>query len=165
MSMLAAALALLLPVATVAREPLRLEPSSKWHLDYAEGYCRLAREFGGAQGRKTVFYLEQYEPDNRFTVLVAGPGFAPEGIRDLAIRFGPGGAQAVAEQLRFVSANGYGTGVSMGRMGLLADASPPLAPPIPAGSTRYNPPARPSALTPDDAALITQFECLMASAF
>jgi hypothetical protein len=34
----------------LAKEPLRLAPSSKWHVDYGPDYCRLARQFGEGNG-------------------------------------------------------------------------------------------------------------------
>lgn len=39
-------LALPLSPALALPQPLKLAPSSKWHVDYAAEHCRLAREFG-----------------------------------------------------------------------------------------------------------------------
>ena len=136
-----------------------LQPSSNWYLDYADGYCRLARQFGVGD-HKTVFYLEQYEPDNRFTVLVAGPDFVAEKVHRGKLRFGVDGAEALGERLKAKLMDGYGEGVSIGGMGLLPNANPLPGKRIPAGSTDYQAPPSPTSLAPADVAHISYFELL-----
>jgi TonB family protein len=161
-------LSLLLPIvagttsAVLAKDQPRaviLQPSSKWFLDYGEGHCRLARQFG-TDKRTTVFYLEQYEPGNRFTVAVAGPDIVPERIRSPKFRFGPGGAEASSDQLKAISMDGYGHGFWATGMGLLPNANPSPATSTPVGSTSYTPGPIPVALAPEDATHIEYFEVL-----
>lgn len=51
-------------------DPLVLEPTSPWRLEYAEDSCRLLRIFGEGDD-KTVFFIERYEPGDSFFMLVA----------------------------------------------------------------------------------------------
>ncbi len=53
-----------------AREPLKLVPVSKWHVDYAEERCRLAREFGDGTTKATVFF-DKYGPGESFRMVIA----------------------------------------------------------------------------------------------
>lgn len=58
------------PLLMAATQPVRLQPSSPWVVDYAENSCRLVRTFG--EGRdKTVLGLESESPDE-IDMLVAG---------------------------------------------------------------------------------------------
>lgn len=58
------------PLLMAASQPMRLQPSSPWVVDYAENSCRLVRTFG--EGRdKTVLGLESESPDE-IDMLVAG---------------------------------------------------------------------------------------------
>lgn len=50
---------------------VRLQPSSKWHLDYADDSCRIARRFGDGES-KVLFYIERYQPGDSFTMVAAG---------------------------------------------------------------------------------------------
>ncbi|WP_322290663.1 TonB family protein [Allopontixanthobacter sp.] len=54
----------------VAAEPLRMAPSSPWHLDYAEDSCRLMRTFGSGADSGMV-YFERYGPGDPFNLVVA----------------------------------------------------------------------------------------------
>lgn len=75
------------------RAPLRLTPSSNWHLDYADDSCRMSRDFGTGE-QKTTFAVERYEPGDKFALLVAGnPLNAVKGklgqTFEAKLRFGP----------------------------------------------------------------------------
>lgn len=51
-----------------------LEPSTLWNVDYGDEKCRLARLFGEGED-KTILFMEQWGPDERFGFSVAGPAF------------------------------------------------------------------------------------------
>ena len=100
--------------------PEVLQATSRWHLDYAKDYCRLARQFGGP-GRETFFYIEQYEPGKRVNVLVAGPDIDHAKIREHELRFGPGGGISRNERILGTSMPDYGDGLLASGMTLLHD--------------------------------------------
>lgn len=52
-------------------EPVVLQPSTNWHLDYGEERCRLVRLFG-PEDDQTVFWIEQTGPSASFSWLIAG---------------------------------------------------------------------------------------------
>src|SRR5690242_14654206 len=58
------------PLLMAAGQPVRLQPSTPWVLDYAENSCRLIRTFGQGD-TKTVLGLESESPDE-VDMLVAG---------------------------------------------------------------------------------------------
>ena len=79
-------------LATEAQGPqsdtLNLKPSSRWHLQFADDSCRLARFFGEGQQR-TAFYLERYEPGDGFVMTVAGKPFKQRRYRsEISVQFG-----------------------------------------------------------------------------
>ncbi len=75
-------------------EQIRLAPSSKWHVNFADDSCRLARFFGEGD-EKTIFYMERYEPGDRFTMVVAGKPLKRGRYRkEVTIRFGEGIGEA-----------------------------------------------------------------------
>ncbi len=55
-------------------EPVVLEPSSKWNVDFAPEKCRLARVFGEGENRHVLFF-EQWGPKATFGFTASGPGF------------------------------------------------------------------------------------------
>lgn len=83
-------------------EPVILEPTSQWHMEYADDSCRLLRTFGEGDDR-TVFFIERYEPGDPFFMLVATDalrspsaalGLTRQSVRrrvDPVFRFGPFG--------------------------------------------------------------------------
>lgn len=82
-------LALYPSLALAAPQPLKLAPTSKWHVDYAEERCRLAREFGDGTTKATVFF-DKYGPGESFRMVVAGdPVKTDVQQADIALRFGP----------------------------------------------------------------------------
>lgn len=72
------------------KAPLVLEPTSQWHLDYADDSCRMVRIFGEGDN-KSVFLIERYEPGDSFFLLVAGEPLKASRYADAALRFGPEG--------------------------------------------------------------------------
>lgn len=85
------------PSPLAARETLVLEPSSRWAINYAADSCRLARTFGQGDD-KVVLYLERYDVDPTFQLVVAGTPLAP--MRNSAVvwyQFGPEEARQKSE--------------------------------------------------------------------
>lgn len=76
----------------LAVEPLRLKPSTKWLLNYADESCRLARKFGEGDEQVTLF-LDQLEPGDWFQVVFGGrpvkSRMGDQSRVDLTLRFGP----------------------------------------------------------------------------
>ena len=69
-------------------EAIRLKPSSKWHVQFADDSCRLARFFGEGEQR-SLFYIERYEPGDSFAMVVAGEPFKKNRHRhEIVVRFG-----------------------------------------------------------------------------
>lgn len=76
------------PAVAHAAEPVVLEPSGPWRLDYAEQKCRLARMFGEGENRHALFF-EQSGPSAEFGFTAAGPGFKRfRASRDVKLQFG-----------------------------------------------------------------------------
>lgn len=72
-----------------APEPLKLLPTSNWHLDYADERCRLAREFGDGTSKAMVFF-DKYGPGESFRMVIAGEAVKTDVTEaDIAVRFGP----------------------------------------------------------------------------
>ena len=100
-SSLAACLALS-PLLVGASVPVRLEPTSKWVLDYANDSCRLVRVFG-QDGTMTKLMFEGVAPDEMTMLVVGGTLHSGLGGANVKARFLPGtgepfiGAAADAE--------------------------------------------------------------------
>jgi hypothetical protein len=60
------------PALIAAAQPIRLQPSSPWVVDYAENSCRLVRTFGTGDG-KVIFGLESESPEQVDMLVVGGP--------------------------------------------------------------------------------------------
>lgn len=72
----------------VAKEPLVLQPSSNWNLDYADDKCRLMRRFG--EGENSVeFLLEQAGPEPFYTMALFGEPARGSNRETMRIQFGP----------------------------------------------------------------------------
>lgn len=87
------AAALFVSPAAAQNAAVVLQPSSAWHVDYADDSCRLARQFGEGE-QKVFFFVERYEPGDAFFMVVAGKPFEtnrPDART--AFRFGPGGME------------------------------------------------------------------------
>lgn len=75
--------------AAAAKEPLRLAPSSKWHVNYAPDSCRLARSFGSGD-QEVLLILDRFQPGPRVHMTLVGqPLKARSGTRRITLRFGP----------------------------------------------------------------------------
>ena len=60
------------PLVMAASQPLRLQPSSPWVVDYAENSCRLFRQFGTGN-TNTLLMFESDSPDDVDLVLIGKP--------------------------------------------------------------------------------------------
>ncbi len=65
-----AACAAIAPILIAAAEPVRLQPSSKWIVDYADNSCRLVRTFGEGESRTILFF--ESEAPGRMDMTVSG---------------------------------------------------------------------------------------------
>jgi TonB family protein len=67
------AAALLLPVgaASAPKEPLRLQPVSKWNVHYADDSCRMSRVFGEGD-QQVAFIAERYRPGDALRISFIG---------------------------------------------------------------------------------------------
>ena len=74
--------------ASAKDEPLRLAPSSKWRLDYAEDSCKLMRYFGTDKNEVT-FVLERFGPTDSFWLWLAGKPLYMSKERRVTLQFGP----------------------------------------------------------------------------
>jgi hypothetical protein len=64
--------AVVAPLLAAAGQPLRLQPSTPWIVDYAEQSCRLIRKFGGGD-TETLLLFESEAPDEMDVLLVGRP--------------------------------------------------------------------------------------------
>jgi len=72
-----------------AKEPLRLKPSSKWNVHYAEDSCRMGRSFGEGD-QKVTMIIDRFEPSDWLKMSFVGkPADTFKFDGDAQIRFGP----------------------------------------------------------------------------
>src|SRR5579884_2300647 len=83
------------PVIIAASEPVRLQPSSPWNVDYAENSCRLIRTFGEGKTR-TVLMFESGAPGEMDLLLVGNP--VESYSEKVAARFLPNGGKEFVGQ-------------------------------------------------------------------
>lgn len=77
------------PVTAVPKEPLRLAPSSKWHVNYAADSCRLARSFGTGKD-EVVLAFDRFQPGPKVDMTLMGRPVEVLGeTRRITLRFGP----------------------------------------------------------------------------
>lgn len=77
------------PAPGMAKEPLRLAPSSKWHVNYADDSCRLARSFGTGE-EAVVLTLDRFQPGPMVYLTLAGKPVEVRGVtRTMMLQFGP----------------------------------------------------------------------------
>lgn len=75
--------------ARAANEPVRLAPSSKWHVEYSEDSCRLARQFGKDK-QTSLVVIERFAPGDDLRLTVTGRAFrTARSGKDATLRFGP----------------------------------------------------------------------------
>jgi len=109
----AAMLALVLSQSALAAgpEPIVLEPSANWTMNYSNDSCRLSRAFGTGDN-KLVLALDRFEPGDPFMLTLAGPALTrPASGGSLAanladIRFGPTEGMRKIEFARAKTADG-----------------------------------------------------------
>lgn len=78
------------PILIGASEPLRLQPSTPWDVDYAENSCRLMREFG--EGKTKVLLQFQSEAPGEMHMLAVGNPLATS-LEKVGARFLPVGGK------------------------------------------------------------------------
>lgn len=84
-----AALGAVVAAPVTAKEPLRLAPSSKWHVNYAADSCRLARFFGTGKDRIGLIF-DRFQPEPAVHMTLTGRPVGVRGdARKVVIRFGP----------------------------------------------------------------------------
>lgn len=77
---------------------LKLEPSSKWMIDYADDSCRLSRQFG-TDKEKVIAIFSRFAPGDEFQLTMAGKPVELRGVtRKASVRFGPAETE---QQLKF----------------------------------------------------------------
>ncbi len=80
---------LALPVIAGAKEPLRLQPSSKWNVHYGDDSCRMTRVFGEGD-TQVAFIADRYRPGDSLRISFVGkPARTSLNEGNLQLRFGP----------------------------------------------------------------------------
>lgn len=81
--------ALASPGVGAAKEPLRLKPSSKWNVHYADDSCRMGRSFGEGD-QKIVLLIDRYQPGDALRLSFVGkPTHTRQNDGTVMVRFGP----------------------------------------------------------------------------
>ncbi len=75
-----------------AATPLVLKPATPWQSVWDDDSCRMARIFGEGDD-KIAFYLERYEPGDRFFLMAAGSPLAAGRNAQAVFMFGPNGKE------------------------------------------------------------------------
>ena len=90
-----------LPLLTGAAEPVQLQPSSQWDLDYGENSCRLIQLLGeGGQQTKLVF--ESVGPGDLTMLVIGRPLYSPKFEPAVTAKFVP----AQSNELKGMAATG-----------------------------------------------------------
>lgn len=78
------------PATIAAKEPLRLAPMSKWHVNYSADSCRLARSFGTGKD-EVVMVFDRFQPgDTVYMTLAGSPVSVRSDYREAVVQFAPG---------------------------------------------------------------------------
>lgn len=97
LSIFVALAALALPGGAAAREPLRLKPSSKWNVHYAEDSCRMGRSFGEGD-QKVMLIVDRFQPGDALRLSFIGkPASSRLNEGTVQLRFGPVEAEQEVE--------------------------------------------------------------------
>lgn len=91
------------PMLIAAAEPVRLQPSSAWVLDYGEDSCRLIRTFGEGK-EKTTLVLESDAP-NQMDMLATGKSLGNYNA-DITAKFLPAGGNTFEGRSALSTSNG-----------------------------------------------------------
>ena len=77
------------PIFAAAPEEMRLKPSSKWNVQYADDSCRLARIFGEGD-EQVLLFMDRYSPGDSFRLTLSGKPMETKATdRPLKVQFGP----------------------------------------------------------------------------
>lgn len=77
------------PVSGVGKEPLQLDPSSKWLINYGVDSCRLARKFGTGD-QEILLTIDRFGPGDFFNLAIGGKLAEVGGTSEsMSIQFGP----------------------------------------------------------------------------
>lgn len=72
-----------------AKNPLRLAPSSQWHVNYAADSCRMGRSFGTGDN-EVILVLDRFQPGPMvFMSLMGKLAKVRSDVRKTVVRFGP----------------------------------------------------------------------------
>lgn len=89
--------ALASPGMAAAKEPLRLKPSSKWNVHYADDSCRMGRSFGEGD-QMVVLLVDRYQPGDWMRISFVGkPAHTRLNEGKIGLRFGPAEAEQELE--------------------------------------------------------------------
>lgn len=100
---IAAVMAALLPFSSYAapKDPVRLAPSSKWNVHYADDSCRMGRSFGEGD-QKVTLIADRYQPGDALRLSFVGrPVWTSRNEGTVELRFGPDEA---AQEIEFFPA-------------------------------------------------------------
>jgi hypothetical protein len=85
--------------AMAATKEMRLKPSSKWAINYANENCRLGRFFGEGENQ-VILFMDRYSPSDNFRVTLSGkPMKSMLGGEKIRIQFGPNETEQKLEYL------------------------------------------------------------------
>lgn len=88
-AILLAGLSLFMAMPGAAKEPVRLAPSSKWHVNYSADSCRLGRSFG-EDDDAVMLMLDRFKPSPIVYVTLTGNPVRVRGAtRKVVFHFGP----------------------------------------------------------------------------
>lgn len=133
-------------------EPLILEPSSAWNVNYADDSCRLARTFS-ANSETVAFIADQFEPGPILQVLVAGKVFRLYAGRKVTAAFGPSGAKTTISRATDATFGKFGPAVMVGPIRLVRKESETATSAVTSGAL-----AAVEAATPEQERAISWFE-------
>lgn len=149
--------ALGLPGVAASREPLRLKPSSKWNIHYADDSCRMARSFG-EDNQKVTLLADRFAPGDALRLIFVGKPVSThlnEGT--VWIRFGPTEGEQEVEFYPAAMADKTPSLVVRGIVRIAPDSPEDLAAKeaaIKAGQYNFNRPE----ITPEQEAAVTFIE-------
>lgn len=135
------ALAALSAAAPASAAPVVLAPSSPWNVDLVDNRCRLTRSFGDTSAPHLLVF-EQYWPDERAGLYVAGPAFAAlDRTKSFGLKFREGQAENPNPPFRG-TIEGFGTSYLYPSIDLAIEDKPhpspaPVVTAFPALDTEY----------------------------
>ena len=91
------------PMLMAAAEPVRLQPSSSWVLDYGDENCRLIRTFGEGQEKVTLVF--ESDAPHQMDMLATGKPLGNYNA-DISARFLPVGSESFEGRSEFTTSSG-----------------------------------------------------------